>query len=204
VIAEGSGILVMETLESAKSRNAPILAEIVGYGASADGHHITTPTPNGHGASLAMKCALSQAGIFPDDIDYINAHATSTPIGDQAESNAIESVFYSSTTQRYKDTASKGNSKPLYVSSTKGATGHMLGAAGAVEAIFAIYSLYQNAIPPTLNLENVENEEKLKFSHVKKSVLYPSTEMNYVMSNSFGFGGTNASLVFKKYTDSKP
>jgi len=185
VIGEGAAILVLEELNSAIKRNAPIIAELCGYGVSGDAHHITSPALDGDGASRAMLSALRDAGLQPQDIGYVNAHATSTPIGDAVETAAIEKVF-------------RANQESLLVSSTKGATGHMLGAAGAIEACFAALAVRDSIVPPTLNLDIDNLKNKPSFSHVPLvSVSAPS--LIHSMSNSFGFGGTNASLIFKKY-----
>ena len=178
VMGEGAGALVLESLEHAEARGARIYAEIVGYGMSGDAHHITAPS--GDGAVRAMQAALKDARIAPKQIDYINAHGTSTPVGDEVEIAAIEKVF-------------DGHASHLSVSSTKSSTGHLLGAAGAIEAIFSILAARDNKIPPTINLENCDVETKID--------LVPLTmrekEVQTVMSNSFGFGGTNASLICK-------
>ena len=181
VIAEGAGIIVLEEYEHAKKRGAKIYCEVVGYGTSGDAFHITTPETNGKGAIKAISKALSKAKLNPENIDYINAHGTSTQLGDVAEFKAVNSIF------------SKNNN--LCMSSTKSATGHLLGAAGAVEAIFSAKVIETDKIPPTLNLDNIdENCKGLDlvpyFSKEKK--------VNYVLSNSFGFGGTNASIILGK------
>nr|WP_246531748.1 beta-ketoacyl synthase N-terminal-like domain-containing protein [Pseudohalocynthiibacter aestuariivivens] len=186
VMSEGAGTLILETLDHAMKRGATPLAEIAGYGTSADAYHITSGPPDGHGAAQAMKLALRQAGIEPQQIDHINAHATSTPVGDAAEIAAIKSVF--------------GKDYQGAISSTKSATGHTLGAAGAVEAIFTIMALRSGTVPPTLNLENPdENAEGLNLigPHVEKK------DMTYALSNAFGFGGVNASAVFCKWDADK-
>ena len=181
VLGEGAGCLLLEELEHAKSRGANIYAEIVGFGMSADAHHITSPPDGGQGAALSMQNAIDDAEIKSSDIGYINAHGTSTPAGDIAETEAIKSVFK-------KDV---GN---IVVSSTKSMTGHLLGAAGAIEAIFSILSLRDNICPPTINLHNPSEGCDLNYS--------PNTstdkDLRYSLSNSFGFGGTNATLIFKK------
>lgn len=182
VMGEGAGIIILESLESAVKRGANIYAEIVGYGMSSDAYHITTPAPEGEGAARCMKAALRDAGIEPEKIDYINAHGTSTKYGDELESAAIKNVF-------------KEHSYKLCVSSTKSMTGHLLGAAGGVEAIFSILSIYNNVVPPTINLENPDPECDLDYIPNKSRQI----EIEYAMTNSFGFGGTNASLIFKKY-----
>lgn len=182
VIAEGAGVVVLEEYEHAKARGANILAEVKGYGLSGDAHHITSPAEDGDGGFRAMKAALKNAGMNPEDIDYINAHGTSTPMGDGIECGAIKRLFENSL-----DT--------LAMSSTKSAIGHLLGAAGAVEAIYSVMALQTGILPPTLNLENVAEP-------CKGVNLVPKTaqekELTTVLSNSFGFGGTNASLILSK------
>lgn len=185
VMSEGSSILILESLECALARRAPILAEICGYGLSGDGYHITSPSPNGEGAILAMKSALKDANLESHNVDYINAHATSTPIGDDIESKAIQSLF-----------CVKERSTKLYVSSTKGATGHMLGAAGAIEAAFCTLAVFTDCIPPTINLQN---PNPVLFSHVPNFGIKQT--VNIALTNSFGFGGTNASLIFRKFVN---
>ncbi len=180
VCAEGSGVLIMESFESARKRGARIYAEVCGYGQSSDSHHITLPHPEGAGANLAMKNALSSAGLSPDKVQYINAHGTSTPAGDIAESKAIENVF--------------GQRSDLWVSSSKSMTGHMLGAAGAVEAAISALTLHRGVVPATINLDNVDPECRLDYvpNQARERTL------NYALSNSFGFGGTNVSLILGK------
>ena len=182
VLGEGSGVLILEDLESAKRRSAKIYAEIVGFGMSDDAFHMTAPAEDGAGAKLAMKNSLIDAGIDYAEIDHINAHGTSTPLGDVVESKAIRELFS-------KDADS------ILVSSTKSMTGHLLGAAGAIESIFSILSLNDNVIPPTINLENPDNEANLEL--VANEAI--TKKINYVMNNTFGFGGTNVSLIFKKF-----
>ena len=182
VLGEGSGVLILEDLESAKKRSAKIYAEIVGFGMSDDAFHMTAPAEDGAGAKLAMKNSLIDAGIDYAEIDHINAHGTSTPLGDVVESKAIRELFS-------KDADS------ILVSSTKSMTGHLLGAAGAIESIFSILSLNDNVIPPTINLENPDNEANLEL--VANEAI--TKKINYVMNNTFGFGGTNVSLIFKKF-----
>jgi 3-oxoacyl-[acyl-carrier-protein] synthase II len=183
VIAEGASALVLEELSNALSRKAPILAELVGYGVSGDAMHVSSPPMDGDGAARAMLSALTDAQLVPADVGYINAHATSTPVGDAVEATAIAKVFGSS-----------GGHRPL-VSSTKGATGHLLGAAGAIEAAFTVLSLKDDAIPPTKGLVNPDN---VSINLVMSETLR-GREIRYGMSNSFGFGGTNSSLIFKKF-----
>lgn len=191
VIAEGSAILVLEELNHALNRGANILCELVGYGLSADAHHITSPDPHGMGAQRAMIMALERGNIDPDAVDYVNAHATSTPMGDGIEAKAIEDAILFGKDGNTIST----RERDLFVSSTKGATGHLLGAAGSIEAAITIMSLVNGVIPPTQNLiVNDENQRVFKFvtDDVHKQ------EINIAMSNSFGFGGTNASLVFAR------
>ena len=179
VLGEGSGCLMLEEYEHAKKRGANIYAEIVGFGMSADAFHITAPPENGEGAALAMRNALLDANLDASIIDYINAHGTSTPAGDIAETLAIKSVF-------------KNSAQDLIVSSTKSMTGHLLGAAGAIEAIFSILAIRDNICPPTINLENPDEGCDLNYSANQAT----HKDINYSLSNSFGFGGTNASLIF--------
>ncbi|QJC29393.1 beta-ketoacyl-ACP synthase II [Enterobacteriaceae endosymbiont of Plateumaris pusilla] len=181
VLSDGAGILVLEEYNHAKKRNANIYAEIVGFGMSNDAYHITTPSKYGEGAILSMLNALKDANIDSNEIKYINAHGTSTILGDIAEVYAIKYVF-------------KHNLK-LFVSSTKSVTGHLLGASGAVESIYSILSLKDQIVPPTINLNNVDKNFNLDFiPHFARDV----KNMKYVLCNSFGFGGTNATLIFKK------
>ena len=180
VMAEGAGILVLEEYEHAVKRGAKIYAEVAGYGMTADAHHITAPAPNGEGGMRAMKMALNNAGMKPSDIDYINAHGTSTGLGDVGELTAVRELF---------------GGTGACMSSTKSMTGHLLGAAGAIEAIFSILAIRDNIVPPTINLENPIPE-------VGDFNLVPNVaqkrEVNAALSNSFGFGGTNASVIFKR------
>ncbi len=181
VMGEGAGIVVLEELEHAKARGAKIYAEVVGYGLSGDAFHITAPSEDGEGAYRCMGMALKRAGLTPADIDYVNAHGTST-MADTIELGAVERLV--------GDAASK-----ISMSSTKSAIGHLLGAAGAVEAIFATLAIRDNVAPPTLNLDNPERETKIDLVPLKAR----EREINVAVSNSFGFGGTNASLVLKRY-----
>ncbi|XP_068642866.1 3-oxoacyl-[acyl-carrier-protein] synthase, mitochondrial [Aristolochia californica] len=182
VIGEGSGVMVLEDLEHAKERGASIYAEIRGYGMSGDAYHITQPHADGRGAILAMTRALQQSGLHPNQVDYVNAHATSTPLGDVVEANAIKAVF-----------AEHASSGALALSSTKGATGHLLGAAGAVEAIFAVLALHYGIAPPTINLHKADPVFHDGFMPLSVSRVMP---IRACLSNSFGFGGTNACLLF--------
>ncbi|HQA59811.1 MAG: beta-ketoacyl-ACP synthase II [Tepidanaerobacteraceae bacterium] len=182
VMGEGAGILVMESLDSALKRNAKIYGEVVGYGSTADAYHLTQPSPEGEGASRAMEAAISDAGISPSDVDYINAHGTSTPLNDKFETMAIKNTFGE---HAYK----------LAVSSTKSMTGHLLGAAGAVEIVATLLSVYNDEIPPTINYENPDPECDLDYvpnRAVKRTV-------NIALSNSMGFGGHNACIIVKKF-----
>ena len=180
VLSDGAGALILEDLDHAKKRKANIYAEIIGFGTSSDAYHITAPPDDGRGAALSMKNALNDAEINPDDVDYINAHGTSTPLGDLAEATAISNVFF--------------NKTPA-ISSTKSMTGHTLGAAGAIESIFSILSINNSIIPPTINLDNLDPGCQLDFTpHEARSA-----SNNIAINNSFGFGGTNSTLVFKKY-----
>ncbi|KAH9745050.1 3-oxoacyl-(acyl-carrier-protein) synthase [Citrus sinensis] len=184
VIGEGSGVLVLEELEHAKKRGAKIYAEVRGYGMSGDAHHITQPHIDGKGAILAMTRALKQSGLQSHQVDYVNAHATSTPLGDTVEATAIRTVF--------SDHATSGS---LAFSSTKGAIGHLLGAAGAVEAIFAVLTIHHGVAPLTLNLAKPDPIFNDNFMPLTASKDMP---ISAALSNSFGFGGTNASLLFTK------
>ena len=183
VMGDGAGVVVLESLAHAKARGANILAELVGFGMSDDASHITAPPEDGEGAARAMRIAIADAGINPSDVGYINAHGTSTPAGDVAESIAIETVFADC-----KD--------DILVSSTKSMTGHLLGAAGGIEAIFTILALKNQLVPPTINLDNVDENCRLDYvPHTARQV----SDLNYAVSNSFGFGGTNGSLVFARW-----
>lgn len=182
VLGDGAGILFLEEYEHAKKRGAKIYAELVGFGMSSDAYHMTSPPEDGSGAALAMECAIRDAGITPEQVGYINAHGTSTPAGDKAETQAVKSIF-------------KENSHKVMVSSTKSMTGHLLGAAGAVESIFTILALRDQAIPPTINLDNPDEGCDLDYvPHIARQV----KDMEYAVCNSFGFGGTNGSVLFKK------
>ena len=184
IIGEGSGIVILEELEHAKARGAKIYGEIVGYGATGDAYHITSPAPEGEGAARAIKQALEDADIHPSEVDYINAHGTSTPLNDLYETKAIKEVF-------------KEHAYQLAVSSTKSMTGHMLGAAGAVEAIFSLLSIRDGLIPPTINYETPD--EELDLDYVPN--IAREKHVQVAVSNSLGFGGHNASLVFREFTE---
>ena len=182
VMGEGSGIIVLEELKHALDRNAEILGEIVGYGATADAHHLTMPDPMGDGAIRSMKRAIEDANCSLKDIDYINAHGTSTPFNDKTETKAIKNTF-------------EDHAKKLFVSSTKSMTGHLLGAAGGIEAIASILSIKNNFIPPTINYSTPDPECDLNYVP-NKSI---KSQVEYALSNTFGFGGHNATLVFKSF-----
>ena len=183
VLGEGAGLLVLESLDHAEQRGANILAEISGYGASSDAHHVTQPHPEGEGAARAMKWAIEDAGITPDKVDYINAHGTSTPLNDKYETIAMKRM--------YGDHAYK-----LAISSTKSMTGHLLGAAGGIEAAFTVLTIKNGIVPPTINIDNPDPDCDLNYvpNTAKKQ------PVNVAMSNSLGFGGHNASLVFERFT----
>ncbi|KAF2196875.1 3-oxoacyl-synthase-like protein, partial [Delitschia confertaspora ATCC 74209] len=189
VIGEGAGVMVLEELEHAKARGARIYAELKGYGLSSDAYHMTAPREDGQGPFLAMKHALRHAGLNPSAVDYINAHATSTSLGDAAENRAIEELFLGENGKR--------SASHINVSSTKGAIGHLLGAAGSVEAIFTVLALLHNILPPTLNLTN-PGDPSVDFNCNYVAISAQQQEVNVALSNSFGFGGTNASLCFTK------
>jgi 3-oxoacyl-[acyl-carrier-protein] synthase II len=182
VIAEGAGILILEELDHALARGATIYGELVGYGATGDAHHITAPAPKGEGAQRAMRLALNDAKLSPEQIDYINAHGTSTPYNDLFETQAVKEVFGQ-------------HAYELSISSTKSMTGHLLGAAGAVEAILSLLSLKEDLVPPTINYQ--EADEELDLDYVANKA--KNKQVNAVLSNSLGFGGHNATLIFKKY-----
>ena len=181
VLGEGAGVVVLEEYEHAKARGAKIYAEVIGYGLSGDAYHVTAPHPDGDGAFRSMQMALRKAGLEPADIDYINAHGTSTPMGDELELKAVERLL--------------GDAAPtVAMSSTKSSVGHLLGAAGAVEAIFSVLTIRDGVMPPTLNLDNpsVQTAIDLVPHEAKRK------RVDVVLSNSFGFGGTNASLVMRR------
>jgi 3-oxoacyl-[acyl-carrier-protein] synthase II len=186
VVGEGAGILIMEELEFAKARGAKILAEVIGYGMSADAYHMTGMAPEGEGCFRAMRAALKVAGISPDQIDYVNAHATSTPLGDALESKAIENVF-----------GERALNHTLLASSTKSMTGHLLGGAGGLEAGITIMAMLEQTAPPTMNI--VELDPSCRLNYVPNNP--QPAKIDYALSNSFGFGGTNASIVFRRWTE---
>jgi len=181
VLGDGAGILILEEYEHAKARGARIYAELAGFGASSDAYHMTAPSENGEGAARCMTMALKDAGVTPDQVGYLNAHGTSTPLGDLGETMAMKTAF--------GDHAYK-----MMVSSTKSMTGHLLGAAGGVEAIFSVLALRDNIIPPTINLH--EAGEGCDLDYVPNTAR--EAKVDVVMSNGFGFGGTNGTLVFKR------
>ncbi len=182
-MAEGAGILVLELLEQAIERGAQIYAEIVGFGCNGDAYHISAPSPNGVGAAKCMEIAMKDAGINYDEVDYVNAHGTSTPLNDMSETMAMKKVF-------------KDHAKKVAVSSTKSMTGHTLGAAGGIESVFSALAIKNGIIPPTINYDTPDPECDLDY--------VPNTareaKVSVAMSNSFGFGGTNATLIFKEFT----
>jgi 3-oxoacyl-[acyl-carrier-protein] synthase II len=184
VIGEGSGIMILEALDGALERGGHIYAEIVGFGLTGDGYHMTSPCPDGDGAVRCMQAALDDAGLAAGQVDYINAHGTSTELNDLYESRAVKTVF--------KDQADK-----VAISSTKSMTGHLLGGAGGIETVFSALSVYHDMIPPTINFENPGDECDLDYvPNVARQA-----PVNVAMTNSFGFGGTNATLILRKYTD---
>jgi 3-oxoacyl-[acyl-carrier-protein] synthase II len=184
VVGEGGGILIIEALDHALARNAPIYAEISGYGMSGDGYHMTSPPPDGNGAVRCMAAALKDAGIDGSQIDYVNAHGTSTPLNDLYETRAIKTVF-------------KEDAHSLAVSSTKSMTGHLLGGAGGIETVFTALSIYEDMIPPTINYEYPDEDCDLDYVPNEAR----RTKVENAMTNSFGFGGTNATLILKKYKE---
>jgi len=185
VMGEGAGILVLEEMEHALKRGAKIYAEIIGYGMTGDAYHLTAPSPGGEGAARCMQAALKDSGISPEEVNYINAHGTSTKYNDELETAAIKKIF-------------GPHAYRLAVSSTKSMTGHLLGASGGVEGVICVLSIFNKIVPPTVNLENPDPECDLDYVPHKARAL----DVNVAMSNSFGFGGTNASIVFRKHTAS--
>jgi 3-oxoacyl-[acyl-carrier-protein] synthase II len=184
VMGEGAGVVVLEEYEHAKKRGAKLYAELIGYGMSGDAYHITAPTPDGNGAYRSMQAALRSAKITPGDIDYINAHGTSTPLGDEIELGAVQRLVGNAAGQ-------------ISMSSTKSSIGHLLGAAGAAEAIFSVLAIRDKVAPPTINLEHPSVETPIDLVPNKAR----ERNIDVVLSNSFGFGGTNASLVFRRVAD---
>ena len=189
VCGEGAGILVLESLERAQKRGAKIYAEVTGYGASSDAHHLTQPAPHGEGAQRSMKMALKDAGLSPDKIDYLNAHGTSTPVGDIGETEALKAVFGAHAIDKKSD--------GLWVSSTKSMMGHLLGAAGAVESAICALALSEGKIPPTINLTDPDPACDLDYVALESR----ERKIKHALNNSFGFGGTNCSLVFSRFDD---
>ena len=182
VLGEGAGMLVLEEYEHARTRGAHIYAEILGHGMTCDAHHMTAPDPEGKEAARAMRMALASAGVNLDEVDYINAHGTSTPLNDKTETMIIKKVF-------------GDQAKNVPISATKSMTGHLLGAAGALEAMFSLLAIKEGRIPPTINLENQDPECDLNYAPLKPV----KAKFEYALNNSFGFGGTNSSLILKKY-----
>lgn len=182
VMGEGAGVMVLESLESAQARGAEILAEVVGYGMSGDAFHMTSPAPEGEGGGRCMKAALDSARLNPEDVDYINAHGTSTPAGDVCETQGIKGVF-------------GDHAKKLMVSSSKSMTGHLLGAAGGIEAAFSVLAVHHGVVPPTINLDDPDPACDLDYvPHTAREV-----DIDVAVSNSFGFGGTNATVIVRKF-----
>jgi len=184
VMGDGAGVVVLEDLDHARNRGATIYAEVIGYGMSGDAYHITAPSPEGDGAYRSMAAALKRAKISPSELDYINAHGTSTPLGDEIELGAVHRLV--------------GNAAGrISMSSTKSSIGHLLGAAGAVEAIFCILAMRDQVVPPTINLDNPSVDTPIDLVPHKAR----ERDVDVVLSNSFGFGGTNASLVFRRFAE---
>ena len=188
VIGEGAGVVVLEELEHAKKRGAKILAELAGYGSTCDAFHITSPAEDGSGAAKAMELAMEEAGVKPEEVDYINVHGTSTPVGDISEAKAIKEVF-------------GDHAYELNISSTKSMTGHLLGAAGAVESIASILAIKNGIVPPTINHEEGDNDENIDYDLNFTFNKAQKREVNVALSNTFGFGGHNACVIFKKYAE---
>ena len=187
-LGEGGGCLILEEYEHAKARGARIYAEVAGWGATADAYHMTAPEPEGTGAARVMREALQDAGMEPSDVDYINMHGTSTPLGDIAECKAIKTVF--------GDYAYKMN-----LSSTKSMTGHLLGGAGAIEAVTSVLAVKENIVPPTINHEDGDNDENIDYNLNFTFNKAQKREIRAALSNTFGFGGHNSCIIFKKFTD---
>ena len=184
VLGEGAGMLILEDYEHAKARDARIYAEIIGYGFSADAHHITAPDPEGEGVILALNRALTSAGLKPEDIDHVNMHGTSTPLGDIAETNSLKKIF-------------KDHAYEINFNSTKSMTGHTLGAAGAIESLATLLAIYHGIIPPTINFENPDPDCDLNYTFNESE----ARDVDYALNNAFGFGGHNTSVVFKKFNE---
>ncbi|MBN2732093.1 MAG: beta-ketoacyl-ACP synthase II [Balneolaceae bacterium] len=184
VLGEGAGMLILEEYEHAKARGARIYAEIVGYGFSADAHHITAPDPDGEGVQLALNRALDAAGITPEDVDHVNMHGTSTPLGDIAETNSLKKVF-------------GDHAYNINFNSTKSMTGHTLGAAGAIESLATLLAIYHGTIPPTINFETADPDCDLNYTFNEAEV----RDVDYALNNAFGFGGHNTTVVFKKFQE---
>jgi 3-oxoacyl-[acyl-carrier-protein] synthase II len=184
IMGEGSGVIILEELGFAQRRGAPIYAELVGYGMTADAYHITAPSEDGDGGMRVMQMAIKQAGITPDKVDYINAHGTSTPYNDKLETMAIKRLFGE-------------HAYTVAISSTKSMTGHLLGAAGGVEAVISTLAIRHQMIPPTINYDTPDPECDLDYVPNEKR----AAKIDYVLSNSFGFGGTNGALLFKRFTE---
>lgn len=182
IIGEGAGVVILEELGGAIHRGAPIYAELVGYGMTGDAHHVTQPAEDGEGAFRVMRAALARAGVTPNEVDYVNAHGTSTPFNDRIETLAIKRCF-------------GDHAGSMAISSTKSMTGHLLGAAGGLEAGIVALAMREQVIPPTINLENPDPDCDLDYVPNEKR----SASITYALSNSFGFGGTNAALLFKRY-----
>lgn len=188
VMGEGSAVLVLEELEHAKARGAKIYAEVVGGGMSADAYHLTATHPEGLGAKLVMKNALEDAGMKPEEIDYVNAHGTSTPVGDLSEVKAIKEVF-------------GDHAYDMNISSTKSMTGHLLGATGALEALFCVKSVQEDIVPPTINHDPEDMDEEIDYNLNFTFDKAQKRTVNAALSNKFGFGGHNASIIVKKYAE---
>jgi 3-oxoacyl-[acyl-carrier-protein] synthase II len=184
VVGEGSGVVVLEELEIARKRGARIYAEVIGYGMTADAYHMTAPLAEGEGAVRCMRNAMESSGVDCREIDYVNAHGTSTPMGDISETTALKTIF-------------KDYAKKVAISSTKSMTGHLLGGAGGIEAVFSVLSIEKGVIPPTINYDNPDPQCDLDYTPNSAR----EKNVSVVMSNSFGFGGTNAALIFRRFTE---